>query len=83
MFEHAFDDAVGAPPVLADLFEIAGQHADDLVDLGAGVVPERVDGGCGRLLQLAEKLDRKVGEIIHEIERVFDLVRDPGGQLAQ
>jgi len=23
MFEHAFDDAVGAPPVLGDLFEIA------------------------------------------------------------
>jgi hypothetical protein len=38
MRQHAFDDAVGAAAVLGDLVEIAGQHPDDFVDLGAGIV---------------------------------------------
>src|SRR5215472_5863562 len=41
MLEHALDNAVGAPAMLGDLFEIAGQHADDLVDSGTSVGVER------------------------------------------
>jgi hypothetical protein len=35
VLQHALDDAVGAPAMLGDLFEIAGQHRDDFVDIGA------------------------------------------------
>ena len=42
MLQHALDDVVGAPAVLGDLFEIAGQHPDDLVDLGALVLGQRL-----------------------------------------
>ena len=56
---------------------------DRLVDLGALVLVERGERGRGRLLQFVEQLDRKAGEIVDEVERVLDLVRDPGGQLAE
>jgi len=52
VFQHALDDAVGAPAVLGDLFEIAGQHVDRLVDFGAGVFVECGDAGISGLLQL-------------------------------
>ena len=83
MLEHALDDAVGPPAVLGDLFEIAGQHRDDFVDLGELVAVERRQGRCRGLLQLVEQFDREPGEIVDEIERVLDLVGDAGGQLAQ
>ena len=41
MLEHALDDVVGAPPVLADLLQIAGQHPHRLLDLVALVLVER------------------------------------------
>ena len=83
MLEHALDDAVGPPAVLGDLFEIAGQHRDDFVDLGELVAVERRQGRCRGLLQLVEQFDREPGKIVDEVERVLDLVGDPGGQLAR
>ena len=68
MFQHAFDDAIGAASVLSDLFQIAGQHPDRFIDFGALVVVERSDRGGGGLLQLVEQLDREVGEIIDEVQ---------------
>ena len=52
MLQHALDDVVGALAVLGDLFEIAGQHLDRLVDLGARVFVEGREGRRGDLLQL-------------------------------
>src|SRR5215471_4346138 len=40
MFEHAFDDAVGALTMLGDFVEVAAQHLDDLIDRSALVVAE-------------------------------------------
>src|SRR6516165_3093744 len=40
MLQHALDDAIGAPSVFGDLFQIAGQHPDRLVDFGALVLVE-------------------------------------------
>ena len=40
----------GAPAVLGDLFEIAGQHPDDLVDIGALVFGQPGDRRCRGLL---------------------------------
>ena len=36
-----------------------------------------------RLLQFVDQLDRDRREIVDEVERVLDLVRDAGGQLAK
>ena len=83
MRQHALDDVVGALAVLGDPLEVAGQHVDDLVDFAALVLVERRERRRGRLLQFVEQLDRKRGEIIDEVERVLDLVRNPGGQLAE
>ena len=46
-------------------------------------VAERRQRRRRRLLQLVEQFDRQPGEIVDEIERVLDLVGDPGGQLAE
>ena len=39
--------------------------------------------GRGRLLQLVEQLAREAGEVVDEVQRVLDLVRDAGGELAE
>ena len=70
-------------PVLGDLFEITGQHSDDLVGLGALVVVERRHGRRDRILQFVEQVDREAGEVVDEVERVLDLVGDASGQLAK
>ena len=84
MLQHALDDAVGALAVLGDLVEVAGQHLDRLVDLGA-LCPRRASAmrRRGGLLQLVEQLDRQAGEVVDEVQRVLDLVRDAGGELAE
>ena len=38
---------------------------------------------CAASSQLVEQLGRQPGEIVDEIERVLDLMRDPGGQLTE
>ncbi len=83
MLQHALDDAVGAPAVLGDLVEVAGQHLDRLVDLGARVLVERGEGRRRRLLQFVQQFDREAGEVVDEVERVLDLVGDAGGELAE
>ena len=54
-----------------------------VVDLGALVLVERGESRRGGLLQLVEQLDRQAGEVVDEVERVLDLVRDAGGELAR
>ena len=46
-------------------------------------VAERRDRRRRCLLQLVEQFDRQAGEVVDEVERVLDLVGDPGGQLAE
>ena len=73
---------VGALAVLHDLFEVALQRIRNLVDLGAQLCCRRC-APAERLPQFIDELDRDGREIVDEIERVLDLVRDAGGQLAQ
>ena len=81
MQQHVLDDRVGALAVLHDLVEIALQHIRNLVDLRPQL---GVEVGSGkRLPQFVNKLDRDGREVVDEIERVLDLVRDAGGQLPE
>ena len=67
--------------MLHDLLEIAAQHVRQLVDLLARLVVDRqVLHG---VLQLVDQLAGDGREIVDEIERVLDLVRDAGGELAE
>ena len=81
MQQHVLDDRVGALAVLHDLVEIALQRIGDLADLCAQLAVE-VDA-AKRLPQFVDEFDRDGREIIDEIERVLDLVRDASGQLAE
>ena len=57
--------------------------ADDVVDLGALFVGQRGEARRGGLLQFAQQIDRQSGEVVDEVQRVLDLVRDAGGELAE
>src|SRR6516165_9489946 len=83
VLQHALDNAVRPPSVLGDLVEIARQHRDRVIDLGAGAVIERRQCRCRGFLQLIQQLDREASEVVDEVERVLDLVSDPGGELTQ
>ena len=62
---------------------LLGEHPDDLVDLGAHVLVERGQRRIDSLLQFVQQLDRQDGEIVDEVQRVLDLVRDAGSELTQ
>jgi integrase/recombinase XerD len=66
--------------VLGDLFEIAGQHLDRLVDFGAGVFVECRDAGIGGFLQLVQQFDREAGEVVDKVERVLAWRDDLAGR---
>ena len=83
VLQHASNNAVGATTVFDDLLQISGQHPDCLDNLGCVCRVERADCLRRSLLQLVQQLDRETGEVVDEIERVLDLVRDAGGQLAE
>ena len=70
-------------PCSAIFVEIAGQHRDDFVDIGAFVLGQPGDRRRGGLLQLVEQFDRETGEVVDEVERVLDLVGDTRGQLPE
>ena len=83
MQQHVLDDAVRAPAVLGDLLQIALQRRGQIVDLGAQVVGDGEFVRRHRLVQLIQQIDRQIGEVVDEVERVLDLVRDAGGELAE
>ena len=54
MLQHALYDAVSTPPMFADLFEVAGQCVDCLVDLSALVYLEASYGWSRDFLQFRQ-----------------------------
>ena len=81
MQQHVLDDGVGALAVLHDLFEIAFQHLRQLADLAALLLSSAALEQA--LRQFVDQLGRQRREIIDEVERVLDLVRDAGRKLAE
>jgi hypothetical protein len=83
MLQHALHDIVGTSSVLGDFFEVAGEHFDRLANLGTLVVIQRTDCWSDGLLQFIEQFDREPGEIVDEVERILDLVRDAPRSLGE
>ena len=69
--------------MLSDLLQIALQRGCDIVDFGAQAVCDGKFVRRHRLIQLIQQIDRQIGEVVDEIKRVLDLVRDAGRQLPQ
>src|SRR5580704_15577311 len=81
MQEHILDDRIGALAVLYNLGEVAVDGADQFVRLAVGRL---VDGApLDRLGELADELARQGREIVDEIERVLDFMRDARRELAE
>ena len=82
--QHVGDDPVGALAVVLDQLQVAAQVLEDLADLPPLIfVQAAVLVLLHDLLDLLEKLRGHLGEVLDEVERVLDLVGDPGRQLAQ
>jgi hypothetical protein len=77
--QHAPDDAVGAPAVLGDLFEIAGQRCDDFVDIATLVVGQPGNRRCRGLLCLAGRpFEQRYAAPAHPFcDRVAEELHDP------
>ena len=81
MVKHAPDDTVSALPMLDDLFQIALEKRRQVVDLRPGGLSKRFGGK--HVPQLVDQFGGQRGEIVDEVQRVLDLVRDAGGELAE
>jgi hypothetical protein len=65
--DHAIGvDTGGAPPVLGDFFEIAGQHRDNFVDIGAFVRSQLGDRRRRSLLEFIQQFRRRasIGSLV-------------------
>ena len=83
MQQHVLDDRVGALAVLHHLFEIALQHVGQLVEFLSYACRRQAATGLSSIAQFIDQFGRERREIVDEIERVLDLVRDAGGELAE
>src|SRR5215471_15612800 len=81
MQQHVLDDRIGALAVLNDFVEVTSQRGHQLCNLAASLfVQARI---LQSLLELINQFGRNSRKIIDEVKRVFDLVRDTGGELTQ
>ena len=80
--QHVLDDRVGPLAVLRHLVEVAFQHCPT-----ARRSPPSVFAVESRALsdssQLIDQLRRERREVVDEVQRVLDLMRDAGGELAE
>jgi hypothetical protein len=74
--------AIGALPVLGNLFEVAGQHLDRFVDLGLLVSVQGGKRRCGLFLQLIQQFNRQPGEAVgsSNFADEFDIEQARGGK---
>ena len=81
MQQHVFHNRVGAFAVLYDLAEIVLQERSQFIDFLVDLIGER--DLFHHFIELVRELNRKCREIVDEIERVLDLMRDAGGELTE
>ena len=81
MQQHVLDNRIGPPAVLYDFVEIIAQRIRQFCYFLARILVDL--HSAQRFPQLIDQFGGDTGEVVDEIERVLDLVGDPGGQLAE
>ena len=81
MQQHVLDDGVGSLAVLHDFFEIVLQQPVNS-STSCRTLPVSVTV-LEQVVQFTGQFSRHRREIVDEIERVLDLMRDPSGELAK
>src|SRR4029077_11490243 len=81
MQQHVLDNRVCAFAVLYDLFEIVSQSVRQFSDFTVRLII--ASHSAKGFPEFIDQFGRDTREIVHEIERVLDLVSDPGGQLTE
>ena len=81
MQQHVLDDRVGACAVLDDLAEVTAEQPRDFGYLLFAALCE--GNRLQHVPELLDKLQRQSRKVVHEIERVFNFMRDPGSQLTE
>ena len=79
--QHVLDDGVCALAVLDNLVEIVAQSIGQFSNFGACLIITR--HSAKSVPQFVDQFSRDTRKIVDEVERVFDLVRDPSGQLTK
>ena len=80
MLQHRLHDAVGTFAVLGDLFQVAlVSGADDVITSARTVSVTQRRWGRAASRNSLDQFDGQRGEIVDEVQRVLDLVRDAGG----
>jgi hypothetical protein len=79
--QHVLDDGVGTSAMLHDLAEIVAQRIRQFGDFAACLVVglHALQG----FMQFIDQFHRNAREIIHEIERVLDLMGNARGELTE
>jgi hypothetical protein len=77
VLHHGPHDGVGAAAVLLHGLRV---YAQVLEQVGYALVGAGLAQGVRELL---DQLQVHLREVVHEVERVLDLVGDPGGELAE
>ncbi len=83
VLHHPADDPRRVLPVLVDQRRIPGEVGKGLFDLRERLADRPLGRLRQRLADLADEVAVEGREVGHEVERVLDLVRDAGGELAE
>src|SRR5262245_14625076 len=79
--QHVLDDGVRSLAVLHDLVEVALKGLRQILYLSPRFLVDR--HALQDILQLVDQFRRNHGAIVDEVERVLDLVRNPGSELTE
>ena len=79
VFEHGFDDAVGPVAVVMDFGDVHLEGVDDVFEVFVGLDVALLNP----LFELFHQVLGKAGEVVDEVEGVFDFVCDAGGELSE
>lgn len=81
--EHAPDDPIGALAVLGHLAQVVAQRGDGVLEAREHRRREPARRALEIGGELFEELEGQLGEVGDEVERIADLVRDAGRELAE
>ena len=83
VFQHSVDDGTGPLPVVDDPLEVSREVGADVFDFRDRFFGDVLLDGFQLFLEVLEQFARNIGEVVDEVQRVLDFVRDARGQLTE